>query len=443
MKTDSLTFRLVAWAGLWSAAALALGGWLLASLFADHVEAAFDARLYVLLDSLVAGSEAGGIGFVQPPGEPRFDQPLSGWYWQVSQAGGPVARSRSLWDQTLPLGEQEIVDGIGRRTVPGLEKKQLRVLAREVVLPGSDAAFSFEIAGSLGQSRREKRRFNRILGGSLGVLCLGLLAAMVLQVRLGLRPLRRLQRALAEIRSGRAGRLDSDFPSEIAPLAGELNVLLDHNAEVLERARTHVGNLAHGLKTPLAVLANEASTANGPLAELVGRQAEVMRRQIDHHLARARTAASGDVLGARTEVGPVAQNLARTLAKIHKHGKVAIRVDCPPGLAFRGEIQDLEEMLGNLLDNGCKWAASSVVVSAVRDGPRLRLAIEDDGPGLPEDKRAGVLQRGGRLDESVPGSGLGLAIVRDIAGLYGGGITLASAALGGLRAELDLPAAPD
>ena len=274
---------------------------------------------------------------------------------------------------------------------------------------------------------------------SLAALGLVLVIAVFVQVRYGLRPLARIEAALGAIRSGSAHRLEGEFPSEINPLATEINALLEQNAAVLKRARTHVGNLAHALKTPLAVLGNEAARAEGPLAETAARQAAVMQRQIDHHLSRARTAAARNVLGARTEVMPAAESLLRTLGRIHAERRLDIVLDIGPGAAFGGERQDLEEMLGNLMDNACKWAKAKVRVGAtVKDG-LLRLSVEDDGPGLAKEARQAMLNPGERLDESVPGAGLGLAIVRRITDLLGHEIEVRSTPAKGSVFALDVP----
>ena len=280
-------------------------------------------------------------------------------------------------------------------------------------------------------------------------LGLGILVALLIQVRFGLQPLDRVRRALADIRSGRATRLDVKFPAEIEPLAVEINSLLESNREVLERARTHVGNLAHALKTPLSVLTNEARTHPDAFGEQVGRIAATMREQIDHHLARARMAASANVFGAHTPVAPVLVRLGRALERIYTERGIEVVVDCTHGLGFRGEAQDLEEMAGNLLDNACTWATSRVELRAtalpgLRKGrPAFLLTVEDDGPGVPEESRKTALRRGGRLDETKPGSGLGLSIVTEIAELYGGELRLATSTLGGLRAEVFLPASSE
>jgi len=260
------------------------------------------------------------------------------------------------------------------------------------------------------------------------------------EVKIGLLPLRRVSEALARIRDGKARRLDGHFPTEIAPLATELNSLIQHSEEVVGRARTHVSNLAHFLKTPLSVLAAEADAQPGPLADSVQRQVFSMRRQVDHYLSRARAAGSLDVLGNRTQVSAVMDDLARVIGRIHAARGIVIDAECSEEIFFRGERQDLEEILGNLIDNGCKWARSRVRVRCEMAGGRLVLTVEDDGPGLSAEQRAQVGERGERLDESVPGSGLGLAIVRDISKLYGGFFLLDASPLGGVMARLELPA---
>jgi signal transduction histidine kinase len=447
MRPKSLAVRLVLGAGLWIAAALAVGGYLLSALFAGSVERGFDSRLNVMVEAFVAVSEVGPgntLRLTQTPPSSRFQQPFSGWYWQIADANGPVLRSRSLWDQVLPAGDAGAAGG-GEGTAPfeitGPGRRTIRVLQRTISLPGSDQSYVYTIAGDVAAMDADIAAFNAALSWSLAALGLVLVIAVFVQVRYGLRPLARIEAALGAIRSGSAHHLEGEFPSEINPLATEINALLEQNAAVLKRARTHVGNLAHALKTPLAVLGNEAAGAEGSLAETALRQAAVMQRHIDHHLSRARTAAARNVLGGRTEVMPAAESLGRTLKRIHAERRLDIAFDIGPGAAFGGERQDLEEMLGNLMDNACKWAKAEVRVgAAVKDG-LLRLRVEDDGPGLAKEARDAVLKPGERLDESVPGAGLGLAIVRDIADLYGGAIALEDSDLGGLRVALTLPAA--
>jgi len=320
-------------------------------------------------------------------------------------------------------------------------------LLRQIELPShlpddtdTTQVFQFLVAGSLSETDADIGRFNRTLLWAFVAFSGGLLFALVIQVQVGLQPLRRVSEALARIREGRARKLEGQFPAEIAPLAGELNSLIAHSAEVVGRARAHVANLAHFLKTPLTVLANEAAASPGPLAETVLRQVTTMRRQVDHYLARARAAGALDVLGSRTEVAPVVNDLSRVLKRMHPEKPLSIAVNIGPGLVFRGEREDLEEMSGNLIDNACKWAHAHIAVEAgPLDAGRFFLRVGDDGPGLTTGERARAMERGERFDETVPGTGLGLAIVRDIAKLYGGSITLAQSPLGGLEVCLELP----
>jgi signal transduction histidine kinase len=284
----------------------------------------------------------------------------------------------------------------------------------------------------------------RITGVVLVTVALLLMVAGFRQVRRGLSNLDRLRDRLGALRDGRERRLEGDYPSEIQPLVGDLNALLDHREEAVRRALAKAGDLAHGLKTPLAVLANEAERAatagDRELAATMVQQVERMRRQVDYQLAQARAVGAGSRLGAHAPVRAVAESLARTLSRLHAGRGLAIRVEAAPDAGVRVEPADLEEMLGNLLDNACKWARSEVVVAATAHAGSVVIAVDDDGPGLAAELREKVLQRGVRADEAAPGSGLGLAIVRDLAELYGGSIALADAPLGGLRARLVLPA---
>lgn len=448
VSTSSLAFRLVAAAVLWITAALAVGGFLISALFRDSVERNFDARLTVHLDSLIAAAELNADGapeLSRTPPDPRFELPYSGWYWQVWDDRGEVLlRSRSLWDQILenPMAAGRGVARTG--TIPGPGGAALRVRFIDITLPDQPAPAAplrFAAAANQSELEAELRPFNLALLWSLVALGLGLGLAVAVQVRIGLRPLRRIRIALKDIRAGRSQRMAGEWPDEVRPLVREVDALLEHDAVVLERARTHVGNLAHALKTPLAVLGNEATRKGAPDAAAIDRQVSTMRRWIDHYLARARAAATGTVLGARTPVAPVIEDLRRTLERIHVDAKLTIETTAETGIFFRGERQDLEEMMGNLMDNACKWAQHRVRVIVTAEQNLVTLAIDDDGPGLPEHQRQDAMGRGRRLDESAPGSGLGLAIVSDIAGLYGGALRLEESALGGLRAMLTLPAA--
>jgi len=464
MRLDSLAFRLTAAAAVWLAIFLLAGGIALSTLFRQSVETTFDGHLEAILDSLIATvevGEGGSLTLTRPLSDPRFQRVYSGWYWQVHPFRGdralPVGRkqrllrSRSLFDQALLVPSRILeaqnapLDQLMTDRASGPEAQPLRVVERLVRVPGMTAPISFAVAADTSALDEQVGDFAGLLSGALIVMGLGILIAILIQVRYGLRPLERVRVGLHAIRTGDETRLHGDFPLEIEPLAEELNSLLEYSSEVLVRARTHVGNLAHALKTPLSVLANETRHDEGKLATTVAHQTGLMRQQIEHHLSRARTAANARVLGASTPVEPAVSGLTRTLEKIYQERGLSLKQQLEDGLAFKGEAQDFEEMVGNLLDNACKWATRDVLVTATKisgsgsKGPMLRITVEDDGPGLPEEKRALVLQRGARLDEAVPGSGLGLNIVGETAELYGGTLTLSESNMGGLRAEILLP----
>nr|WP_247888011.1 sensor histidine kinase [Azospirillum brasilense] len=431
----------MAGAAVWIALALALAGLVLSGLFRDHVARRFEAELTNHLDQLAALTELGADGapvLRQPLSDPRFRRPLSGLYWQVGPGDAPALRSRSLWDEALALPPDEVADGdIHRHSVVGPAGRQLSVLERAVTLPNGTAPLRMAVAQDEAELRAVVADFNRVLWLSLGALALALIAAAVVQVSVGLRPLVRLRAELAAVRAGRKKRFGGDSPREVQPLLDDLNALLDHSEEVVVRARLQAGNLAHALKTNLAVLANEAE------GEAAARRVAEMRRHIDHHMARARAAAARGLPGVATPVADSAGALARVLEKLQGGGRVTVAVRVPREHVFAGERADLDEMLGNLLDNAMKWAGSRVeVASRLEAGGMLAVVVEDDGPGLPANRRDAVLAPGVRLDESTPGSGLGLAVVRDVARLYGGDLRLGDSPLGGLRVELVLPAAP-
>jgi signal transduction histidine kinase len=458
MRVNSLALRLFVSATAVTVLILLITGVVLSSLYRDGVERSFDRRLGVYLKTLVADVAAPEEGekVSQSLGEPLFELPLSGWYWQVTKLSSPkpeVRSSRSLWDAGLPHLEDLNVptgpDGTRKRYVPGPEDQRLRLIERTVDL-GDEGRYLVAVAGDALEIDDETQGFDRAIALTFGALAIVLLITTMFQVRFGLAPLKRISAGLAAIRSGSAERLEGSFPVEIAPLARETNALIEANREIVERARTHVGNLAHALKTPLSVIVNEAvARGDDPLAAKVREQVEVMRDQVQHHLERARIAARATVVGTVTDVAPVVTSLARSMEKIHRDRGIAIDIETPRDTRFRGERQDLEEMVGNLVDNACKWAQSRVAVEvlAERDAakakPTLRVVVDDDGPGLTpaQRERIGAARRGQRLDETKPGSGLGLSIVVDLAALYGGALTLGTAPIGGLRAELVLPAA--
>jgi signal transduction histidine kinase len=457
MRANSLALRLFVSASAWAVVILLITGIVLSSLYRETVERAFDRRLGVYLRTLVADlaspDDVGGK-FPQSLGEPLFELPLSGWYWQLTRLDPgkhEVRSSRSLWDGGLPhlqdYGIPASTGGAREGYVPGPEDQRLRQVERHIDL-GDEGHYLVAVAGDAAEITGETRSFDRALAITFVILAVVLLLTTMFQVRFGLAPLKRITDSLAAIRGGTAERLAGQFPEEIAPLARETNALIDANKEIVERARTHVGNLAHALKTPLSVMVNEAAARkDDPFAAKVLEQADIMRDQVARHLERARLAARATTVGSVTEVKPVVVALARTMEKIHHERGIAIDVHAEGGARFQGERPDLEEMIGNLVDNACKWASSRVAVEVVRApaGPSrtegsVRVVVDDDGPGLSPSEREQVAMRGQRLDETKPGSGLGLSIVVELARLYGGALTLGTAPLGGLRAELVLPA---
>ena len=454
----SLRFRLLAATLVALVLALVLAGVLLGSLFREHVTRQFEAVLTQQLDQLTARLDVDATG--QPVidtgrlSDPRWQKPYSGLYWQLDRVvpGGETRRgelrSRSLWDTVLTLPDDALADGaLHRHEGQGPQDAPLMLVERTVRTaepPG--AAWRLIVAADVTENAAAVSRFTGVLAASLAALGALLIMAALAQVGVGLSPLRALGGALADVREGRSQRLQGRFPAELQPLIDDFNGVLDRNAEVVERARTQAGNLAHALKTPLAVMDQAAQSAGAgapALAPLVQEQVARARRHIDWHLARARAAAAHRLPGQRAAVAPVIEALLRVMSRVHADRGLRLeRGDIPPAWAFAGEEQDLQEMLGNVLDNACLWARTTVKVDVRRDAARLWVTVADDGPGIAPGQRQAVLTRGVRLDEATPGSGLGLAIVADLVAMYGGTMALDTAALGGLQVTLSLPASP-
>ena len=449
-RRASLVGRLVWLAAAWSLVVLAVTLSLLTFIFYAASLTRFDGGLKDMVDSLYAGSTIEQAQVAPPElADARASRVYSGKYWEIGEVAGgklhSLAHSRSLWDSDiappedlsrLTLGSTVHYDAKGPQSEP------LRVIALTRGLPGRQAPVVFLAAEDRSPVNRDVKNF-AIRTAALLVIAGGLLIlAVILQVRVGLKPLFDLRREVMEVRKGRSERVAGQYPAELEPLALELNALVSHNQEVLERQRTHVGNLAHALKTPLSVMLTEAAGAPGPLAELVTRQAETMRTQVDHHLRRARTAARAQGSRDRTPVAPALEELARTLERIFEDKRVMVDWTAEDDLAFQGERQDLLEIAGNVMENACKWCRRAVFASAEPLGEeRILLVVEDDGPGLPADRRSEVLKRGARLDESAPGSGLGLSIVDELVRAYAGRIELGESSKGGLKVSVELPRA--
>ena len=449
---DSLRLRLLAGTLAWVLLSVLLAGWGLRALLREHITQQLQQQLVVQLDALSGSIDSlpGGRVRVEHQPDARLQQPLSGLYWQIDRLGANpqpgLARSRSLWDQVLhvPVPAPERAEQ-GHQVLALFDAQGHTLLAvvRTLQLPEDDAPpLRLVVAGDEALIAEPLQRFTRLLGMALAILALGLALAVVLQLHLALRPLQLLRTRLAAVRAGQAAQLAGQFPQELQPLVAEFNHVLRENADMVQRARTQAGNLAHAVNTPLTILANAAAQDPGPLAQLVSEQVASARRQVDAHLARARAAAAVRATGLATPALPIVQALVRTMARLHAGRQVQFSVaeGAQAGL-FRGEEPDLYEMLGNLLDNAGKSARQQVQVDVQCADGQLCFTIDDDGPGIAPELRQRMFARGVQLDEQRPGSGLGLDIVRTLAHTYGGRIEVLDAPLGGARLRLWLPQA--
>jgi signal transduction histidine kinase len=442
-------------AAVWSIAILVVAGFVLSTIQRRVTERGFDERLQVYVQTMAANIAVRNENNVIDPfglGDPRFSLPLSGWYWQVTRSDvdpPDITTSISLFGGRLPRIEEVTTTVNGKDPsegyVTGPDERRLRMLERSLEMPDG-AKYLVQIAANSEEIEANVDSFRSAMTVSFALLALALGVTTAFQVRFGLLPLARLSNAIGAIRRGATDRIDGRYPDDLAPLASEVNLLIDANREILERARTQVGNLAHALKTPLSVLVNEAANDDTSLAGKVREQTTLMRDQVNWYLDRARAAARAGSIGIVSDVEPVIRGLERAFLKIYADKALAFEIAVPEDLKFRGERQDLEEMIGNLMDNAAKWADRAVRVSGrlmTEETQRVLIEIEidDDGPGLPPETRADVIKRGRRLDESKPGSGLGLSIVADLASLYGGSLALDVAEIGGLRVRLRLPGA--
>ncbi|CAN5244102.1 sensor histidine kinase [soil metagenome] len=455
----SLTRRLILLACVWIVAALVLTGWMLTDQYKESALRRLGNMLGDTIDEVVLATTAVPAGVaVDEIKDGRTLTGLSGKYWMIAELDARdrvhvVARSPSLTGETLfiapdlPAKLRADFGALISYNDPGVleppNRQPLRIAASMKSLPDRAEPLIFVAGIDRTDIDLDTRQFATFTWTALLILGLGLVIAVFLQVRIGLSPLFALRDEIANVTKGKAARIERSYPLEIAPLAQQVNRLLDHNQEVVERQRTHVGNLAHALKTPLTVMLAESEGDSGPLADLVRRQTEVMKGQVDHHLRRARAAArAAHGLGERTPVAEVLDEMAVMLERVFQAKDVEIDWRAPDELGFLGERQDLQEILGNLIENACKWSKRRVRISAGASGlGQMIVVVEDDGPGLPQDQREGALKRGARMDEEAPGSGLGLAIVDDLTRAYGGRLTLAASDMGGLKVILELPAA--
>ncbi len=438
---------------------LLLGGivLILSTLYTSQILTILDNELDRTITTLQGAVNADANGQIiidadREPSDPFFETPLSGRYWAVLVRGPagiyqPVAQADSVWDGTLPWPTDtlEIVSQNAgqplRENGVGPNDEPLRMVGQALILSEIEHPVILVAGFDRSETDRGSLRFTLILAATMAAIGSGFLSALLLGIRSALAPLRRIEADIADVREGRRTLMETDYPREVLPLNLELNKLLEHNRGIVERAQTHVGNLAHALKTPLAVLGNEAK-GDTPLDDVVRRQAGAMHDNVQHYLKRARAAARAQTAGARSEVAPVLNDLARLLNKLFAERQITVTVKCPKALSVRLEKQDLEEIAGNLMENACKWATNEVIVRATPSDTMVDITIDDDGPGLSPGERVAALKRGVRLDEAAPGTGLGLSIVTELADMYEGSFVLDEAPkIGGLRASLRLPRA--
>ena len=442
-STGSLSKRMILIAAAWIALLLLGGGFALDRVLKTAVTRNFDDQLEYVLQSRLLTSEIGPEGevlFNRELADQRFLEPGSGLYWQVSAPGQEPFPSRSLWDRRLAYGSPHRDRAPHYYDSAQFSDEKLRIVERDVTLPGSKVRWRFQVAQNRAGLDDQIAILRRTLIRSFLLLAIGLIVMAALQTFYGLWPLRKVREEIARMRSGQASRVASAMPDEVAPMVEELNALVEHNERQAEEARRHAGNLAHALKTPLTVIMNAATADADDLGETVIREARTMRRQVDHHLARARAVGRRGSAHSRAEVWPSLESVERAVARLYRH--VRIDIDGPKTLQVHVERQDLDEMLGNLIENAAKYGGGSVFVTVGAQAGFVEFLIEDDGAGIPEDERTRIFDRGVRLDTGKPGTGLGLAIVRDVAEIYEGTVSLEeSEDLGGLLVRLRLPAA--
>lgn len=442
-STGSLTRRMILTAAAWITILLIGGGAALDRVLVNSVEQNFDNQLEYVLTAMIASAEIGPDGEIRmnrPLGDQRFLEPNSGLYWQITGKGAMPFPSRSLWDRALSAPANHNDQAVHFRNSNEFVDEPLRIAERAIKLPDSDIAWTFMVAQSRDSLDRQIIELRSVLVTSFLLLGLGLIILAALQTFYGLWPLRAVRKAIAQMRSGRKSRVTDALPDEVMPMVNELNALLDHNEKQAEESRRHAGNLAHALKTPLTVIMNSATAQSPDLADTIIREATTMRRQVDHHLARARAVGRRGHSHSRAQIWDSLESVERAVSRLYSHVRLDMAGD--KEISARVERQDLDEMLGNLIENAAKYGGGSVFVTVEDAGDFVEMLIEDDGRGIPEAERERLFDRGARLDTGKPGTGLGLAIVRDVVEIYGGTVRLEeSEDLGGLLVRLRLPKA--
>ena len=441
---NTLAFRIIALSGIWIIIALVFTATLLVRNHLEHTAQHYDAHVQMHLEELTGASQftdEGRFKLALQPSDPRYRELYSGWYWEVKQAGKTLKRSPSLGENSLDLKKREPTTSVAIYEISGPQNSILRVHVVQIeVDPNQDPLVFLATAPTEGITEDVVDYSNHIVFNFIA-LGIGLMLAVVLQVRVALKPLKAIGTRISDIREGKASRLPEDQLEDVQPLVDELNNLLDHNAVLVKRARNQLGDLAHSVKNPLTVINNAVQDLEPGQRELIVQQTTDISRSVDHYLSRARAYGTEKVLGSRSSIKTSTEDLVYAMQRIYLKRDLIFDLSRLHGCWFRGEAQDLEEMLGNLMDNACKWAKSRVQIACSTQGGRLEILVEDDGPGIAREEFESVMRRGHKLDEAKPGHGQGLGIVNDIAALYGGSLNLAKSELGGLQAKLDLPSA--
>ena len=444
---NSLAVRLFFSATIWIIFTLVSAGLLLSDLNEKTNFTAFDDRLNLLLETLIGASRvdsSDGITVVSTIGDPRFFQPYSGWYWQVNNGTKTLVRSRSMWDQVFTSdkrligGRSQFIDSVNQMNESDkfIETKKLHIIERNISFPGIDSPVTFIVSGDTEEYQQNINKFDNTLSVILFILGTGLMIAVFLQVKFGLLPLNKIKASLFKVRNGDEDKLKESYPLEVQPLASEINELLDHNAKIIDRAKTHVGNLAHVLKTPLAVISNEIKTEDN----IMNNQVILMKRHIDRYLKKAHLESVGTFSKEKINIIDLVKKMISIFKKLYPEVQINLDESVQEAFVF-GSMDDLEEVIGNIIENACKYGKNKIEVEIrISEKNNLKLVITDDGLGLSQEQMNKVFARGFRIDEQKPGTGLGLNIVKDIVETYmKGKVTLSKSKLGGLEVNILLP----
>lgn len=443
---NSLALRLFLSASVWIIFTLFSGGLLLSNVFRESTQKAFEDKLNFFMETLIGASRVdstSSITVVSELGDPRFFRPYSGWYWQINEKSKTLVRSRSMWDQVFTLdkrligGRAKFIDEALRQTTqnnPGVSSQNLVVIQREISFPGMSTPITFMVSGNTNEFEKNISRYNNILVSSLVLLGLGLFVSVFLQVKYGLLPLEKIKNSLFKIRNGDATKLEDIYPTEVSPLAKEINTLLDHNEKIISRAKMNVGNLAHALKTPVAVIKNHITAKKND--DVIDSQMIVIENYINKYLQKARASATSKLKKTKIDITEVIKKMRQIFKKINPELKIIFKSNNEKFL-IAGSEDDIDEIIGNVMENACKWTKTQVIIEIFKiSKDQIKLCISDDGPGLPEKKMKEVFDRGFRLDEQTQGTGLGLNIVKDAVKNLAGSVWLEKSKFGGLKVNI-------